>query len=191
MEIFSTAVSAEFHHFPQFLSHSSDLSSGSAVTSATWTFPSWGSLQWWWPTLRGTFTWSCRTGRWQMTRWENSTFPSCRTMVSSSCGSQAGKETSTFFFFLLFLSCSPFFFHLLFLVFSLFLLWRSCCLYYLMTLVHLWVFFCLFFLAFFLPCSISALTLQKVQKQFHFVFEKFYKFFTLICSWRIKAPGHY
>lgn len=102
MEIFSTAVSAEFHHFPQFLSHSSDLSSGSAVTSATWTFPSWGSLQWWWPTLRGTFTWSCRTGRWQMTRWENSTFPSCRTMVSSSCGSQAGKETSTFFFFFAF-----------------------------------------------------------------------------------------
>lgn len=69
--------------------------SGFAATSATWTCPSWGNLQWWWPTHRGTSTWSCRTGRWLTTRWENSTSPSCKTTASSSSGSLAGQKSGS------------------------------------------------------------------------------------------------
>lgn len=67
------------------------LCSGSAVISATWTCPSWGSLLWWWLTLRGTSTWSCPTARWLTTRWENSTSPSCKMTASSSSGWLAGN----------------------------------------------------------------------------------------------------
>lgn len=67
------------------------LYSGFAAISATWTCPSWVSLLWWWPTLRGTSTWSCPTVRWLTTRWENSTSPSCKMTASSSSGSPAGN----------------------------------------------------------------------------------------------------
>lgn len=70
------------------------LCSGSAVISATWTCPSWGSLLWWWLTLRGTSTWSCPTARWLTTRWENSTSPSCKMTASSSSGWLAGNSSS-------------------------------------------------------------------------------------------------
>lgn len=75
--------------------------SGSAATFATWTCPSWGSSPWWWPTRRGTFTWSCRTVHWRTTRWESSASPPCRTTASSSSGSQEGKENKTSAFSLL------------------------------------------------------------------------------------------
>ncbi len=67
------------------------LLSGFAVTSVFWMCPPWGSLQWWWPTRRGTFTWSFHMEHSQTTRWGNSTFLFCRMTVSSSSGWQEGR----------------------------------------------------------------------------------------------------
>lgn len=70
--------------------------SGSVVISATWTSVSWESLQLWWLTHLGIFTWSCPMGPWQMMRCAGSTYQYCRMMAFSSSGSQAGNAVQRY-----------------------------------------------------------------------------------------------
>lgn len=70
--------------------------SGSVVISATWTSVSWASLQLWWLTHPGIFTWSCPMGPWQMMRCAGSTYQYCRMMAFSSSGSQAGNAVQRY-----------------------------------------------------------------------------------------------